>query len=68
LGPKGIPAPILKKIQDVFLEAMKSPEHIEKMEKAGLAIVPMIGEEYAKYLRAVHERCKPLVEKARLAK
>lgn len=68
LGPKGIPTTILEKIQKVFLEAMKSPEHVEKMEKAGLAIVPMIGEEYGKYLRAVHERVKPLVEKARKSK
>ena len=27
MGPKGIPDPIVKKIQEVFLEAMKSPEH-----------------------------------------
>jgi len=67
MGPKGIPAPIVKKIQDVFMEAMKNPEHIEKMEKAGLAIRPLVGEEYAKYFRGLHERCKPLVEAARKA-
>lgn len=68
LGPKGIPESILMKIQAVFKEAMGEPEHVEKMEKAGLAIKPMVGDEYAKYLRDIHERCKPLVEAARMAR
>ena len=62
MGPKGVPEPAVKKIQQVFLEAMKSPEHMEKMEKAALAIKPLVGEEYARYFRDMHERCKPLVE------
>jgi len=68
LGPKGIPAPILKKIQNVFMEAIKDPEHIEKMDKAGLSIKPMVGEEYTKFLRDIHQRVKPLVEIARSSK
>jgi tripartite-type tricarboxylate transporter receptor subunit TctC len=62
MGPKGIPAPVVKKIQEVFLEAMKSPEHMEKMEKVALAVKPMVGEEYARFFRETHEKCKPLVE------
>jgi tripartite-type tricarboxylate transporter receptor subunit TctC len=62
MGPKGIPEPIIKKIQEVFLEAMNHPDHVEKMEKAALAIKPLVGEEYARYFRDMHERCKPLVE------
>jgi tripartite-type tricarboxylate transporter receptor subunit TctC len=65
MGPKGIPDPIVKKIQNVFLEAMKDPGHVEKMEKAGLAIKPMVGQEYTKYLLDLHEKCKYLVEAAR---
>lgn len=68
LGPKGIPESILMKIQAVFKEAMGEPEHVEKMEKAGLAIKPMVGDEYGRYLRDIHERCKPLVEAARKAR
>jgi tripartite-type tricarboxylate transporter receptor subunit TctC len=62
MGPKGVPDPAIKKIQEVFLEAMNSPDHVEKMEKAALAIKPLVGEEYARYFRDMHERCKPLVE------
>jgi hypothetical protein len=41
---------------------MNHPDHVEKMEKAALAIKPLVGEEYARYFRDMHERCKPLVE------
>jgi tripartite-type tricarboxylate transporter receptor subunit TctC len=68
MGPKGIPHPIVKKLQEVFLEAMKNPEHMEKMEKAGLAIRPMVGEAYARYFRDLHEKAKPLVEMSRRAR
>jgi tripartite-type tricarboxylate transporter receptor subunit TctC len=67
-GPAGIPAPILKKLQTVFLEAMKDPEHLEKMDKAGLAVKPLVGEEYKKYVYDLQERIAPLVEIARQSK
>jgi tripartite-type tricarboxylate transporter receptor subunit TctC len=68
MGPKGIPDPIVKKIQTVFMEAIKDPGHVEKMDKAGLAIKPLIGQEYTKYLMDLHERCKHLVEAAQKAR
>jgi tripartite-type tricarboxylate transporter receptor subunit TctC len=61
MGPKGLPAPIVKYLQDVFLEAIKSKEHMEMMDKAGLTIRTMIGEEYNKYRDEVQERCKRFV-------
>jgi tripartite-type tricarboxylate transporter receptor subunit TctC len=64
-GPAGIPAPILKKIQTVFSEAMKDPEHMDKMDKSGLAVKPLLGEEYKKYVYDLHQRIIPLVEIAR---
>lgn len=62
LGPKGISEPVVKKLQEVFLEAMKSPEYIEKMNKASLIMRPIVGEDYAKFIRELHTRCIPLVE------
>jgi tripartite-type tricarboxylate transporter receptor subunit TctC len=64
-GPKGIPEAILKKLQAVFGESMKHPEHIDKMDKSGLAVRPLVGEEYKKYVYDLHERIVPLVEIAR---
>ena len=63
IGPKGIPEPILKKIQDVFLDAMKNPEYLEKLDKVGLGSKPIVGAEYDKYLQSIHEMAKPLVAK-----
>jgi tripartite-type tricarboxylate transporter receptor subunit TctC len=67
VGPKGIPEPIIKKLQAVFKKAMEDPEHIKKMDKAGLAIKVMVGEEYAKYIKELHETTKKLMEFARKA-
>jgi tripartite-type tricarboxylate transporter receptor subunit TctC len=65
LGPRGISEPILKKIQNVFAEAMKNPEHMDKMDKSGLAVKPLVGQDYAKYVNDLHRRVAPLVEIAR---
>ncbi len=65
VGPKGLREPIVKKLQAVFMKGIKDPEHMDKMEKAGLAIKPMLGEEYAKYFRELHDRTRPLVDAAR---
>jgi len=67
-GPKGLPEPIVKKLQAVFKKAMENPEHVDKMDKAGLAIKIMVGEEYASYIKELHERMKKLVEVARQEK
>ena len=67
-GPAGIPEPIVKKLQTVLKKAMVDPEHIKKMDQAGLAIKPMLGEEYGKFLRQINEKAKPLVESSRKSK
>jgi tripartite-type tricarboxylate transporter receptor subunit TctC len=64
-GPKGIPETIVKKLQSILQRAMEDPEHIKKMDQAGLAIKPMIGDEYGKFLRDLNEKAKPLVEASR---
>jgi tripartite-type tricarboxylate transporter receptor subunit TctC len=67
-GPAGIPDPILKKVQAVFLEAIKDPDHMDKMDKAALAVRPLVGEEYKKYVNELHQRIIPLMEIARQSK
>ena len=68
VGPKGIPEPIVRKLQGVFKKAMEDPEHMEKMDKAGLGVKVMMGDEYGKYIMSLHERVKKLVEEARKAR
>ena len=64
VGPKGMPDPVVKKLQAVFKKAMDHPEHLEKMEKAGLGLKVMLGEEYGIYIKTLHENLKPLMEEA----
>jgi len=67
VGPRGIPEPIIKKLQAVFKKAMEDPEHTEKMDKAGLAVKILVGDEYGKYIKEIHETTKKLMEIARKA-
>jgi tripartite-type tricarboxylate transporter receptor subunit TctC len=61
VGPRGIPDPVVQKLQGVFKKAMENPEHLDKMDKAGLAIKIMIGDEYHQYMLQMHERVKKLM-------
>lgn len=67
-APKGTPASVIKKLQEVLSEAMKDPAHVEKMEKAGLAIRVLAGEEYGKYIQEVHSTAASMFELARKAR
>ena len=64
-GLKGMPEPIVKKLQDVFKKAIEDPQHGEKMDQTGLTIKIMVGEEYRNYMMDFHEKLKPLVEQGR---
>jgi hypothetical protein len=57
-----MPEPFVKKVQEIFLEAVHNRDHVEKMDKAALTIKPMVGEEYGKYIRDLHARAKILVD------
>ncbi len=64
-GPKGIPEPIQKKLQEVFKKAMMSKEHLDKLEGAGMPVKIMIGEEFVKYYWESFKVAKKWVEYVR---
>jgi len=64
-APKGTPEPVVKRLQEVFKKAMEDPEHVKKMEDAGLALRIMVGEEYARYYRDLHAKAAKYTEWAR---
>jgi len=64
-GPKGLPAAVVKRLQDGFAKAMADPEHVKKLEESGLAIRVMVGEEYEKYYREAHAKAAKYTEWAR---
>src|SRR5207244_4012325 len=62
---KGTPQAVLKKLEAVLRKAMEDPEHVQKLESAGLAIKIMVGEEYARYYRDAHVQAKKYTEWAK---
>jgi tripartite-type tricarboxylate transporter receptor subunit TctC len=64
VGPKGLPEPIVQKLRDIFKKAIDNPDHLEKMDKAGLAVKVMMPEEYSQYMRNLHEKMKKLMTEA----
>ena len=55
----------MKKLQDVFQKAMEHPDHVKRVEKAGLAVKVMVGDDYAKYYRDLHAKAAKYTERAR---
>jgi len=64
-APKGTPPAVIKRLEQVLKKAMEDPEHVKKLEEAGLGLRVMIGEEYAKYYRELHAKAAKYTEWAR---
>ena len=64
-APKGIPQPILKKIEDTFKKAMESKEHLDKLEAAAQPVKIMVGEEFNKYYWDSYKIAKKWVDYVR---
>ncbi len=64
MAPKGVPEPILKKLESVFMKSLQNPEHLDKMEKGGQRVKIMARDEYSKYVMEWHEKTKRLLELA----
>jgi tripartite-type tricarboxylate transporter receptor subunit TctC len=63
--PRGTPQPVVKRLEQSLKKAMDDPEHLKKMEEAGLQLRIMVGEEYAKYYRELHQKAAKYTEWAR---
>jgi len=50
-APKGIDPEKLQVLSDAFAKAMANAEHIKKMNEMGLAVKPLIGDEYYQFLK-----------------
>jgi tripartite-type tricarboxylate transporter receptor subunit TctC len=63
--PKGTPKAVVNRLAQSLKKAMDDPEHLKKMEDAGLQLRVMVGEEYAKYYRELHAKAAKYTEWAR---
>ena len=64
-GPKGMDAAVVKKLQDALSKAMTDPDHVKRLEDAGLAIKIMVGAEYEAYYKETHGKAKKYTEWAK---
>ena len=64
-GPKGMPKELVQTLQGILKKAMEDPDHVEKLEAAGLAIKVMSGDEYVAYYKETHEKAKKYTEWAK---
>jgi tripartite-type tricarboxylate transporter receptor subunit TctC len=64
-GPKGIRAPIIKKIEQIFQKAMMSKEHMDKLEGAVMPVKIMVGKEFVDYYWESYKVAKKCVDYVR---
>jgi tripartite-type tricarboxylate transporter receptor subunit TctC len=64
-APKGLPDPIMKKIQAVFKKAMESKDHMDKLEAAGMPVKIMVGQEFVEYYWNSYKVAKKWVDYVR---
>jgi tripartite-type tricarboxylate transporter receptor subunit TctC len=64
-APKGTAPAVITRLEQALKKAMDDPEHVKKMEEAGLGLRVMVGEEYAKYYRELHAKAAKYTEWAR---
>ena len=64
-GPKGLPPAIHAYLATTFRKAMENPDHIKKMEDAGLEVRIMTDAEYGAYLKDQHAMAIKYIEWAK---
>jgi len=60
--PKGTPKDVIKTIEAGFQKAMQNPDHIQKLDEAGLGFKPMVGAEYVAYYDDLHKQAAKYTE------
>jgi tripartite-type tricarboxylate transporter receptor subunit TctC len=59
--PAGTPMEIVKYMEQSIKKAMDDPDHVKRMQEAGLTLKFMGIEEYGKFLEAQNDRAKQLI-------
>ena len=61
-APIGTPKPIIDKLAQVFKRAMDDPDHARRMGEQGLAVRPMLSDEFMAYWLKAHGEVRKHVE------
>ena len=60
--PKGVPGEIKTKLISVFEQAINSPEHVKEMDKVGLPIKTLKGDEYINMIKNAEKGVESLLK------
>jgi len=64
-APKGVPEPIMKKLEGVLKQAMMSKEHMDRLEGAGMPVKILVGKDFVDYYWESYKVAKKWVEYVR---
>jgi tripartite-type tricarboxylate transporter receptor subunit TctC len=67
-GPRGMDPALIKRIHDLFRQAMEMPNHVEALARYDQALMPMDPAQYLRFAEDTYRREKALVEKLGLAR
>lgn len=62
-GPKGVPADILKEMNEATVEILKRPATKEKLAGAGITVAWSTSEEFERIVKAEVEKWRPIITK-----
>jgi tripartite-type tricarboxylate transporter receptor subunit TctC len=64
MGPRGLPRPIVDRVNAAMNEAMRDPEVAANLAKHGLEPAPSTPEELTGFIRAETEKWRPIIQRA----
>jgi tripartite-type tricarboxylate transporter receptor subunit TctC len=67
-GPRGMDPALIKRVHDLFRQAMEMPNHVEALARYDQALMPMDPAQYLRFAEDTYRREKALVEKLGLAR
>lgn len=62
VGPPGIPKPVVQKLNEALIVAMRSPEMRQRISAAGFELWTSTSDEFARVIRQDRERWGPIVK------
>jgi tripartite-type tricarboxylate transporter receptor subunit TctC len=63
-GPANLPAPVLKRLNEVAVQALKAPDMASKLRAAGFEPAPTTPEEFRKFIRANSAKFEKIIADA----
>ena len=65
-GPAGLPAPVVKRLEDETVRALAAPEVRGRLEETGMTVTALRGPQFVEFIRADIGKWTPVVKAAKL--